>query len=124
MPGYGYAEAPKDKVALWGRLVRDYLRGRATLARVLLLIDARHGLKGNDAEIMALLDEAAVTFQVVLTKADKIKPHIVPKIVAATEQALAKHPAAYPQVLATSSETGEGLPLLRVTIAQLVAERA
>ena len=104
--------------------MRDYLRGRATLARVLLLIDARHGIKAIDLEIMALLDEAAVTYQAVLTKADKIKPQAVPKAVAAAEAILSGHPAAFPQVLATSADTGLGLAELRATIVGLAAERA
>ncbi len=122
MPGYGYAEAPKAKVLAWTELIKAYLRGRTTLARVLLLIDARHGLKAIDREIMKLLDEAAVTYQVVLTKADKISALALPKVVAATEAALSKHAAAFPLVVATSSEKGTGFVELRALLARIVAE--
>ena len=124
MPGYGYAEAPKAKVAAWTELVKDYLRGRPTLARVFLLIDARHGPKTIDREIMKLLDEAAVTYQVILTKADKIKPPALATVHAATTTAVGGHPAAFPMVIATSSDTGLGLDDLRVTLAKVVAVRA
>lgn len=124
MPGYGFAEAPKDKVQAWTHLVKSYLAGRPTLARVLLLIDARHGPKANDQEIMDLLDEAAVTYQVVLTKIDKIKPQAIPKVIEATIKILAKHPAAFPEVLATSSDDGTGIGELRATIVRIVAERS
>jgi GTP-binding protein len=124
MPGYGFAKAPKAAVDQWTRLVKDYLRGRPTLARVLLLIDARHGIKAVDLEIMALLDEAAVSYQAVLTKADKINTHELAKVRAATAAALSRHPAAFPLVLATSSETGAGIPGLRATIARIIAERS
>ena len=123
MPGYGFAKAPKDKVATWTKLVRSYLRGRQTLARVFLLIDARHGAKPIDLELMQLLDEAAVTWQAVLTKADKIPPHVLEQVRAETEQLLRRHPAAFPEVVATSSETGEGLELLRAMMAEIVAQR-
>ena len=123
MPGYGFAKAPKGKVEEWTRLVKDYLRGRVTLARVLLLIDARHGVKALDLEIMNLLDEAAVTYQCVLTKADKISDRALVHVVTATHDAIKKHPAAYPEVIATSSETGAGMPELRARIAKLIAER-
>ncbi|MBV8970691.1 MAG: YihA family ribosome biogenesis GTP-binding protein [Sphingomonadaceae bacterium] len=116
MPGYGYAEAPKDLVRRWKALVFDYLRGRAALKRVLLLIDARHGVKPVDAEIMDLLDKAAVSYQVVLTKGDKIKPTALAATVAAVATVAAKHPAAYPQVLATSAEKGHGIPDLRAAV--------
>ena len=123
MPGYGYAEAPKSKVMAWTELVKDYLKGRPTLARVFLLIDSRHGLKAIDREIMKMLDEAAVTFQVVLTKADKIKPPALAAVQAATTTAIGGHPAAFPVVIATSAEKSLGLDELRVTLAKVVAER-
>jgi GTP-binding protein len=120
MPGYGFAEAPKEKVASWNRTLRGYLAGRRTLLRVFLLIDARHGLKPADDEIMALLDGAAVSYQVVLTKADKISQTDLASVTARTLQALAKHAAAYPSVIATSAETGLGLEDLRAVIAKLL----
>lgn len=123
MPGYGFAKAPKEKVEAWTRLVKDYLRGRQTLARVLVLIDARHGLKSVDSEIMKLLDGAGVTFQIVLTKADKITPKALAHVIAATEAALKSHPAAFPGIIATSSETGMGIAELQAAITELVAER-
>ncbi|MGL4397785.1 MAG: ribosome biogenesis GTP-binding protein YihA/YsxC [Hyphomicrobium sp.] len=123
MPGYGYAEAPKEKVAAWNAVLRDYLAGRRTLARVFVLIDARHGLKTADDDILGLLDTAAVSYQVVLTKLDKISDAAVPKVLAATVAALARHPAAYPHVVATSAEKGTGMDVLKATIARLVAER-
>src|SRR3954447_10533046 len=105
MPGYGFAEAPKAKVEAWTKLVRDYLRGRVPLLRVLLLIDARHGLKSPDRAMMELLDEAAVSYQAVLTKADKIKPPQLAETQAALQEQLASHAAAYGRVLSTSSQT-------------------
>jgi len=123
MPGYGFAKAPKEKVEAWTALVKDYLRGRQTLARVFVLVDSRHGLKPVDDEIMSLLDGAGVTFQVVLTKADKVTPKALAHIVAATEAALKTHPAAFPEILATSSDTGLGLEALRAFITQVVEER-
>ena len=123
MPGYGFAKAPKDIVAAWTKLVKDYLRGRPTLARVFLLIDARHGIKAVDLEIMALLDECAVAYQAVLTKADKINPFELAEVLKETETKLSRHPAAFPVVLTTSSEKGDGIPELRAAIAQLVIER-
>ena len=116
MPGYGYAEAPKDIVRKWQDLVFDYLRGRAVLKRVLLLIDSRHGIKPVDAQIMALLDKAAVSYQLVLTKADKIKPSELAVTQAKMATEAAKHPAAYPELLATSSDKGTGLPELRAAV--------
>jgi GTP-binding protein len=116
MPGYGYAEAPKDLVARWKRLIFDYLRGRVVLKRVLVLIDSRHGLKPVDREIMSLLDKAAVSYQLVLTKADKIKPTALTATLAAVEAVAKTHVAAYPEVLATSSETGAGIPELRAAV--------
>ncbi len=116
MPGYGYAEAPKDLVARWKRLIFDYLRGRAVLKRVLVLIDARHGLKPVDREIMTMLDQAAVSYQIVLTKADKIKPTALAATLAAVEAVARTHVAAFPDVLATSAETGWGIPELRAAV--------
>lgn len=116
MPGYGFAEAPKDVIRQWKHLVFDYLRGRAVLKRVLVLIDSRHGIKPVDREIMSLLDKAAVSFQVVLTKADKIKPSALDALTEATLGASRIHPAAYPQVIATSSEKGLGIPELRAAV--------
>jgi GTP-binding protein len=116
MPGYGYAKAPKDEVDRWTRLVFDYLRGRVTLKRVYLLVDARHGIKKNDQEVMDLLDKAAVSYQIVLTKADKIKAAGVPRLVAETAEKVRKRPAAFPAIIATSSEKGDGLDELRTAI--------
>ncbi len=123
MPGYGYAEAPKQKVAAWTDLIHAYLRGRANLMRVYVLIDARHGLKKTDDPSLDVLGEAAVSHQIVLTKADEVKPAELAKRIAETEAALAKRPAAFPAVLATSSRTGTGIPELRAAIARLKAER-
>ncbi|QRI63440.1 YihA family ribosome biogenesis GTP-binding protein [Shinella sp. PSBB067] len=116
MPGYGYAQAPKEQVDAWTKLVFDYLRGRSTLKRVYVLIDSRHGVKKNDDEVFALLDKAAVSYQVVLTKTDKIKDAGVPRLIGETLEKISKHPAAYPEVLATSSEKGSGLDELRAAI--------
>ncbi len=120
MPGYGFAKAPKDKVDQWTALVKDYLRGRATLKRVFLLIDARHGIKTIDADIMAMLDTAAVTYQIVLTKIDKISLLSRAKLIEATAAKIAQHPAAFPFLIATSSEKNEGLAELRATIAGMI----
>ncbi len=117
MPGYGYASAPKEKVDAWTKLVFDYLRGRVTLKRVYVLIDARHGIKKNDEEVLTLLDKAAVSYQIVLTKTDKIKAAGVPRLVAETSDKIRKRAAAFPQVLATSSEKGGGIEELRAAIA-------
>ncbi len=117
LPGYGYAKAPTAVVARWQALLRAYLSGRATLRRAFLLIDARHGPKAVDEEIMALLDRAAVPFQAVLTKADKIKGTAYEATLAATRAALARHPAAFPEIVETSAETGTGLSALRSAIA-------
>ena len=119
LPGYGYAEAPKAKVAAWQALLRAYLAGRPTLRRAFVLIDARHGIKPVDEETMALLDRAAVSYQAVLTKADKPKGPALADIAARTAAALAKRPAAHPAVAVTSAETGAGLPELRAEIAAL-----
>jgi GTP-binding protein len=117
MPGYGYAEAPKSKVDSWNALIHAYLRGRARLKRVFILVDSRHGLKPSDETIMNELDGAAVSYQVVLTKADKIKPTQLEALRAATAEAIRKRPAAFPVVLATSSEKGIGLDDLKAEIA-------
>jgi len=116
MPGYGFAKAPKQKVDAWTDLIKDYLRGRVTLRRVYVLIDSRHGIKPIDEGIFTVLDEAAAIFQVVLTKSDKIKPPALTHLVAATAETLKAHPAAYPEVLATSSEKSIGLEDLRRSI--------
>lgn len=121
MPGYGYAQAPKEQVDRWTALVFDYLRGRTTLKRVYLLIDARHGVKTNDEEVMTLLDKAAASYQVVLTKTDKLKAAEAEKVFAATEAKIAKRPAAFPDVLATSSEKGIGMEALRAAVAAAVS---
>ncbi len=109
MPGYGYAQAPKAQVDAWTKLVFDYLKGRVTLKRVYLLIDARHGIKKNDEEVMSLLDRAAVSYQIVLTKADKIKAAGVPRLIEETALKIKRRPAAFPAIIATSSEKGEWL---------------
>src|SRR5690606_38423119 len=119
MPGYGYAKAPKSAVKGWTRLIEDYLKGRRELKRVFLLVDARHGLKANDRDTMKLMDEAAVSYQAVLTKADKPKKSELEAVIAKTEAELIKHPAAYPQLLATSARTGSGIPELRAAVAAL-----
>lgn len=123
MPGYGYAQAPKDKVDAWTRLVFGYLRGRQNLKRVYLLIDSRHGPKANDLEVMGLLDKAAVSYQVVMTKADKIGPKALEAAIAATREAIAKRPAAFPRIVVTSSEKGSGIDLLRGEIALALSGR-
>lgn len=119
LPGYGYAKAPKSTVRAWTRLTLDYLRGRSNLRRVCLLIDARHGIKANDEEVMATLDEAAVGFQAVLTKADKVRPNALADVRHSTAVALARHVAAHPDLLTTSAQTGAGMPALRATLAAL-----
>jgi GTP-binding protein len=119
MPGYGYAKASKAQVKGWTRLIGDYLKGRRELKRVFLLVDARHGIKPNDKETMKLLDEAAVSYQVVLTKADKPKATELAAIQAEVASELARHPAAYPQVLTTSARFGSGIPELRAAVASL-----
>ena len=121
MPGYGYAQAPKENVDAWTRLVFDYLRGRSTLKRVYVLIDSRHGIKSNDEEVFVLLDKAAVSYQLVLTKTDKIKEAGVPRLVSETMEKIRKRPAAFPEVLATSSEKGAGLDTLRAAIMTAIA---
>ena len=119
MPGYGYAKVERARVEAWTRLVRAYLRGRASLRRLYLLIDARHGVKPSDDDIMALMDEAAVSFQVVLTKCDKPKPAELERIAAETATALKTHPAAHPALHVTSSVDKTGIALLRADIAAL-----
>jgi len=116
MPGYGFAEAPKDLVKRWRFLVNDFLRGRAVLRRAFVLVDSRHGLKPVDLEIMEMLDSAAVNYQLVLTKADKIKPTELAVVLAQTTAESAKHAAAHPHLIATSSETGSGIAELRTAI--------
>ena len=116
MPGYGYAEAPKDVVRKWRLVVEDYLRGRPTLRRALLLIDARHGPKDSDREVMRLMDKAAVSYQLVLTKLDKLKPGAAAAVVAATLAEARTHVAAFPGLIATSAETGEGIAELRAAV--------
>ncbi|QHQ35829.1 ribosome biogenesis GTP-binding protein YihA/YsxC [Algicella marina] len=122
LPGYGYAKAPVKVVEKWQRLLKAYLSGRATLRRVFLLIDSRHGVKEVDQEIMKLLNSAAVTFQVVMTKTDKPKSSELDKILQGVREALAKHPAAYPEIILTSSEKGSGISTLRAAIARLASE--
>lgn len=123
MPGYGYAAAPKTKVASWTALIHKFLQGRASLARVYLLIDARHGIKDVDLEVLGTLDKSAVSYQVVLTKADQVKADELKVRIAETEAQLAKHPAAFPDVLTTSSRSGAGLAELRAAMARLLQER-
>ena len=123
MPGYGYAAVEKQKVQAWTQLIHDYLRGRQSLARVYVLIDARHGIKPIDEDILETLDKAAVSYQLVLTKADEIRKGEVESRVAETEQRVARRPAAFPHVQPTSSRTGFGIPELRAGIARLLAER-
>jgi len=122
LPGYGYAKAPKKEVAGWNQLIQDYLRGRASLRRVFLLVDARHGLKGSDRPTLALMDTSAVSYQAVLTKSDKVKASELEKVIERTVKELAKHPAAHPQIIATSSRKGTGLDSLRAAILTLIAD--
>lgn len=121
LPGYGYAKAPKAMANAWQTLMTGYLRGRSALARICLLIDARQGVMANDREMMTMLDQAAQSYLVVLTKADKLTAREQAKAVAAAEAASAKHPAAFPLTLLTSSETGLGIPELRAHLADLAA---
>jgi GTP-binding protein len=116
MPGYGFAEAPKDMVKRWRFLINDYLRGRQVLKRTLVLVDSRHGLKPVDEEVMTMLDKAAVGYHLVLTKADKVKPTELAKTLEVTALAAAKHPAAHPHLFTTSSETGGGIAELRTAV--------
>jgi GTP-binding protein len=123
MPGYGYAAASKAKVAAWTDLIHTYLIGRKTLARVYVLVDARHGLKATDEPTLDALGEAAVSYQIVLTKADAVKTHNLSECASEVEAAIAKRPAAFPGVLVTSAEEGTGIPDLRAAVARLLAER-
>jgi len=123
MPGYGYAAAAKEKIAAWTELIHAYLRGRANLARVYVLVDARHGLKPTDAPGLDALGQSAVSHQIVLTKADEIKTSELERRIAEVEAALLKRPAAFPKVLATSAHTGMGIEDLRAAIARLMDER-
>jgi GTP-binding protein len=123
MPGYGYAAVGKEKVASWGELMRDYLRGRASLVRVFVLVDGRRGVKPVDEEMFDLLDQSAVSYQVLLTKHDELKVSERQAVLEATGQALSRRPAAYPEIIFTSAHTGEGIPSLRGAVARLLAER-
>jgi GTP-binding protein len=116
MPGYGFAKAPKDLARKWRYLVNDYLRGRPVLKRTLLLVDSRHGLKDVDREVMKMLDEAAVSYRIVLTKTDKIKPTELAEVEARTAEEARRHTAAHPEILSTSSDTGEGIDALRQAV--------
>ena len=120
MPGYGFAEAPKDMVKRWRFLINDYLRGRQVLKRALVLVDARHGLKDVDRDVMKMLDDAAVSYHLVLTKSDKVKPTELAKTIDGIRTEAAKHPAAHPLILPTSSETGSGISELRTAILEAV----
>ena len=123
MPGYGYAKVEKAKVAAWTKLIHDYLRGRASLARVFVLIDARHGFKEVDEAVLKTLDVAAVSYQIVLTKADMLSQTEIADRLETTAQAIKKRPAAFPEILLTSSRTGAGMGDLRAAIARLMQER-
>jgi GTP-binding protein len=123
MPGYGFASAPKTKIASWTSLIHKFLLGRASLARVYVLIDSRHGIKEVDQDILTTLDKSAVSYQIVLTKADEVKAADLAARIEATKTLLARHPAAFPDVLATSSRTGAGMPELRAAMMRLIGER-
>ena len=123
MPGYGYAAAAKSKIAAWTALIDAFLRGRGSLARVYVLVDARHGLKSTDKPALDALGQSAVSHQIVLTKCDELKPSALDSRIAEVEAELARRPAAFPAVLATSSHDGTGIPELRAAIARLLAER-
>ena len=123
LPGYGYARAPKTEISNWTRLTRAFLRGRAGLRRVFLLIDSRHGIKPSDIELMEMLDEAAVTYQLVLTKSDKVKKVELAKVMRRTSRTIGKRPAAHPELMVTSSEKKTGLDDLRAEIATLALPR-
>ncbi len=122
MPGYGFATAPKDIVKKWRHLINDYLRGRQVLKRTLVLIDSRHGIKDVDREVMEMLDAAAVSYRIILTKADKIKASALETVHAQTLAEARKRPAAHPEVIATSSEKGLGLPELRAAVLEAVSQ--
>jgi GTP-binding protein len=124
MPGYGYAAVADKKVKAWTRLIHDYLRGRANLARVFVLVDARHGLKAIDETVLDTLDKAAVVYQIVLTKADALKPGELETRIAATLASVSTRPASYPELIATSSRTGLGIEALRTEMAAILAQRA
>lgn len=119
MPGYGYAKAPKEKVRVWTELIYDYLKGRVPLRRVFVLIDGRHGIKDRDMPVLDILDDSAVSYQIVLTKVDKLHPGEYPKLLDHTRQTLSKRPAAHPNIHLTSSEKGLGLQELRAEISEL-----
>jgi GTP-binding protein len=123
MPGYGYAAVGKEKVAAWTRLIHDYLRGRSNLMRVYVLIDARHGIKDVDGAVLETLDKAAVSYQVVLTKGDALKPAEQQFMAEATYDEIKRRPAAFPEVLLTSSEKSAGIPELRAAIGRVLSER-
>ena len=122
LPGYGYAEAPKGQVAQWTQLVNDYLRGRPVLRRACVLIDSRHGLKDNDLDVMTMLDRAAVPYQIILTKSDKIKPSALEALSGHIRRDIQKRPAAFPSIIATSSETHLGIPELRASLVGLTKD--
>jgi GTP-binding protein len=124
MPGYGYASAPKAKIASWTKLIYSFLQGRATLARVYVLIDSRHGIKDVDLDVLKSLDRSAVSYQIVLTKADQVKKADLEKTLEDTQATLRKHPAAFPEVLVTSSRDGGGMPELRAAMMRLLNERS
>lgn len=124
MPGYGYASAPKAKIASWTTLIHKFLQGRANLARVYVLIDSRHGFKDADTQVLTTLDKSAVSYQVVLTKSDQVKPSELDRTKFETIETLRKHPAAFPEVLVTSSRTGAGMGELRAAMVRLLRERA
>lgn len=123
MPGYGYAAVEKAKVEAWTKLIHDYLRGRANLARVFVLIDSRHGFKPVDEAVLETLDKAAVSYQIVLTKADELKKSEIDSRLAATAEAIRKRPAAFPEIVLTSSRENAGIPELRAAVAKLLQER-
>jgi len=121
LPGYGYARAAKTQIMEWTRVQRNYLKGRPTLRRLCLLVDARHGVKDSDRELMSLLDDAAVPFQIVLTKADKPKGSDLAQVMADARMELRRHPAGIPEIIPTSARTGQGIPALRAALAALAA---
>jgi GTP-binding protein len=123
MPGYGYASAPKAKVASWTALIHKYLQGRSNLARVYVLIDGRHGLKEADLDVLRTLDRSAVSYQIVLTKIDRVKAAELQQRIGDITAALSTHPAAFPQIIATSSQTGTGVPELRAAMVRLLSDR-
>lgn len=124
MPGYGYASAPKIQIASWTKLIHNFLLGRASLARVYVLIDSRHGFKDADNEVLTTLDKAAVSYQIVLTKADQVKKSALEQTMATMTSSLRKHPAAFPEMLVTSSRDGGGMAGMRAAIVKLLRERA